>query len=249
MFSMAVYGPHCLNQGKIPTHVAMIMDGNGRWAMSQGQQRTWGHNEGVSSVRKVVRYTNTLGVKYLTLYAFSEENWKRPKAEVDFIFSLIARYLKAEIEELDRQNVCVAYIGDFSKLGDDVKESLAYAEKRLSKNTGLTLIIALSYGSRSEIVHACKSLLVKVQSEEMGIEDIDQEAFSRFLQTSSYPDPDLLIRTSGELRISNFLLWQLAYSELYFSDKMWPEFESWHYLEAVAQYQQRKRRYGTIHSH
>lgn len=246
---MAVYGPHYLNPGRIPEHVAMIMDGNGRWAMNHGHQRTWGHNEGVSSVRKVVRYTNTLGVKYLTLYAFSEENWKRPKEEVAFIFSLIARYLKAEIEELDEQNVRVSYIGDLSKLGADVKESLEYAHKRLSGNTGLTLIIALSYGSRSEIVHACKTLAGKVQKEELKLEDIDQEVFGRSLQTSSYPDPDLLIRTSGELRISNFLLWQLAYSEFYFSEKMWPEFESWHYLEAVTQFQSRKRRYGTIHNH
>lgn len=246
---MVVFGPHYLNPQKIPEHIAMIMDGNGRWALNQGKDRIWGHNQGVSSVRKIVRYTNTLGVKYLTLYAFSEENWKRPREEINFIFSLISRYLKTELSELEAQNVQVEYIGDFSRLSEDVKENLDLAKKRLAKNTGLKLIIAISYGSRSEIVNACRDLASEICHKNLAPEDIDQKIFSGFLQTSSYPDPDLLIRTSGELRISNFLLWQLAYTELYFSPKMWPEFEPLHYLEAVHHYQCRKRRYGDVNTH
>lgn len=243
---MAVFGPHYLIPQKIPKHVAMIMDGNGRWALEQGKSRTWGHNCGVASVRKVVRYTNKLGVKYLTLYAFSEENWKRPTYEVNFIFSLVSQYLHSELDELDSQNVRLHYIGDFSKLPESVQESLTLAHEKLKNNNGLNLVVALSYGSRCEIVGACKDIISKIQSKNLTLEDINQETFSKFLQTSDYPDPDLLIRTSGEFRVSNFLLWQLAYAELYFSPKMWPEFESCHYLDAIYHYQNRRRRYGTL---
>lgn len=245
---MAVYGPHYLNPRKIPRHVAMIMDGNGRWAQSHGKNRIWGHNHGVSTVKRVVRFSKTLGVEYLTLYAFSEENWNRPTEEINFIFSLIGRYLEGELGELNKQGVCLEFIGDFSRLSPEVKAQLDHAYETLASNKGLKLIIAISYGSRSEIVAACRSLASEVSEKRLRPDDIDQEIFRNFLQTSSYPDPDLLIRTSGELRISNFLLWQLAYTELYFSPKMWPEFESLHYLEAVYQYQLRKRRFGSLAS-
>ena len=243
---MAPFGPPYLNPKKIPTHVAMIMDGNGRWARRQGKERTCGHNAGISSVREAVRYSNTLGISFLTLYAFSEENWKRPQEEVDFIFSLLSRYLDEELEELDAQGVSLEFIGDFSRLSVEVKSNLDVAYERLSNNSGLKLIIAISYGSRSEIVKACQDLAFEVEKNKINPKDINQDLFKSFLQTSSYPDPDLLIRTSGELRVSNFLLWQLAYTELYFSPKMWPEFESLHYLEAIHHFQMRKRRFGTL---
>ena len=246
---MAVFGPRYLSLKKMPVHIAMIMDGNGRWARSQGMKRVFGHEKGVSTVRKMIRYSNTLGLQYLTLYAFSGENWKRPKEEVNFIFSLIGQNITHELPELKAQNIKVEYIGDLSRLAPKVRDQLAYAHEELCMNTGMTLVIAVSYGSRDEIVKACQKAMKEAKTENLDPKDLNEEVFQKFLQTSSYPDPDLLIRTSGELRISNFLLWQLAYSELYFSSKMWPEFESYDYLEAVSQFQNRKRRYGTIIDH
>ena len=229
-----------------PPHVAIIMDGNGRWAAQRGQPRIAGHHKGVDSVREVVRAAGDLGIQILTLYAFSEENWGRPEEEVAGIFNLLNTFILSEKEELRKNNVRLNTIGNPDRLPSRsnglIKEACAY----LKQNNGLLLNVALSYGGRSEIVHACRELAALVHDGHMTPEEIDQQTLESKLWTGSLPPPDLLIRTSGEQRISNFLLWQIAYTELWFSPVFWPDFGRKHFTEALLGFQSRDRRYGIV---
>jgi undecaprenyl diphosphate synthase len=227
-----------------PMHVAIIMDGNGRWAKSRGLPRVAGHQRGAEAVRVAVESCRELGVSYLTLYAFSSENWKRPPSEVDDLMALLRHYLRREIKELHGNNVRVQFIGDHVPLADDIKSLITSAESETAANTGLTLTIAINYGSHNEILSACKKVAKAVQDGSLQPNSITEEVFERFLDTSNTPSPDLLIRTSGEQRLSNFLLWQLAYSELIFMDTLWPDFTKQHLEEAINEFHGRDRRYG-----
>ncbi len=227
-----------------PRHIAIIMDGNGRWARARGLPRTVGHNSGAEAVRQAVKGAVACGVDYLTLFGFSSENWKRPTAEIDDLMGLLKLYLKREIEELHQNGVRMQVIGDRSRLGTDVVALIEAAEAKTAANKKLTLTIALSYGSRAEIVLAAKRLAEAVQRGELSPNQIDEARFERFLFTADMPDPDLLIRTSGEKRISNFLLWQCAYAEFVFLEKHWPDFGQDDLKSAIAEYLGRNRRYG-----
>jgi undecaprenyl diphosphate synthase len=231
---------------KIPRHIAVIMDGNGRWARERGLARIRGHEEGAESVRAVLRTCGEEGVEFLTLYAFSTENWKRPKMEVAALMKLLERFLKKETPELMEQNVKLQAIGRLTDLPASCQRELHRAIETTSRNTGVTLILALSYSGRMEIIDGIKSLLDAVAKGHIDKAMIDVEMFSKHLYTRYYPDPDLLIRTSGEMRISNFLLWQLSYTEMYITDKMWPDFRREDLLEAIAEYSKRQRRYGGL---
>ena len=230
----------------IPQHIAIIMDGNGRWAKQRGLPRAEGHRIGMESVRAMVRACSELGVKYLTLYAFSSENWKRPRTEVAALMYLLELYLKQEIAELNANNVQLAVIGRTHDLPASAQKQLAKSIETLSKNTGLTLVLALSYGGRTEIAHAAQVLARKVKAGEIEPEAIDEAAITAHLYAPDIPDPDLMIRTSGEMRISNFLLWQLSYSELYITDTLWPDFREEHLAKAVEEYSRRHRRFGGL---
>jgi undecaprenyl diphosphate synthase len=230
--------------GSIPAHIAIIMDGNGRWAKARGLPRAEGHRRGVEAVRKVVEAASGLGVSYLTLFGFSSENWKRPEREVKDLMLLLRLYLRSEIAEMHKNNVRFLMIGDRSKLPKTVIELIEHAESSTSKNTGLTLVLALSYGGRQEIVSAVKKLCERVSNNDLHIEEIDDLTFASYLLTNSMPDPDLVIRTSGEQRVSNFLLWQIAYSEFVFMDILWPDFGENELRQAITEYQSRERRYG-----
>jgi len=237
-----------LDPGRLPKHIAIIMDGNGRWARRRHLPRVAGHRAGVTSVRYVVECASRIGIPSLTLYAFSEENWKRrPKAEVDFLMKLLARYLKQEVPTLHRNNVRLEYIGRLHELPSFVQERMAWAKQETARNTGMLLTLALNYSARSELVDAFQSL-VHAAANNGGIAHlkIDEESVSRHLYTGHLPDPDLVIRTSGEMRLSNFLLWQLAYAEIYVTPTLWPEFRGVHLLEGIAEYQKRERRYGGL---
>ncbi|WP_429379884.1 isoprenyl transferase [Mucilaginibacter sp. UYCu711] len=229
---------------KLPQHIAIIMDGNGRWAKDKGKLRIFGHHNGVLSVRDVVEGGVNLGLKYLTLYTFSSENWNRPKLEVMAIMELMVSTINKEIKNFMDKNVQLNAIGDLDMLPKKCYEELINAIKTTSKNTGLVLTLALSYSSRREIVHAAKSLAIKVKSGEIDVNDIDEKLFESNLYTGDIPDPELLIRTSGEFRISNYLLWQIAYAELYFTPKLWPDFRKEDLYEAILDYQKRERRFG-----
>ena len=231
---------------KIPRHVAIIMDGNGRWARERGLSRIRGHEEGAESVRAVLRACGEAGVEFLTLYAFSTENWKRPKVEVTALMKLLERFLKKETPELMKQNVKLQAIGRLTDLPESCQRELHRAIETTSQNTGVTLILALSYSGRMEIIDGIKSLLNSIERGHIDKAMIDVEMFSKHLYTRYYPDPDLLIRTSGEMRISNFLLWQLSYTEMYITQKMWPEFRREDLLEAIREYSKRQRRYGGL---
>jgi undecaprenyl diphosphate synthase len=230
----------------IPRHIAVIMDGNGRWARERGLARIRGHEEGAESVRAVLRTCGEAGVEFLTLYAFSTENWKRPKMEVAALMKLLERFLKKETPELMEQNVKLQAIGRLTDLPESCQRELHRAIETTSRNTGVTLILALSYSGRMEIIDGIKSLLAAVAQGHIDKAMIDVEMFSKHLYTRYYPDPDLLIRTSGEMRISNFLLWQLSYTEMYITEKMWPDFRREDLLEAIAEYSKRQRRYGGL---
>jgi undecaprenyl diphosphate synthase len=230
--------------GRPPRHIAIIMDGNGRWARARGLPRTVGHNSGAEAVRQAVKGAVACGVEYLTLFGFSSENWKRPAAEIDDLMGLLKLYLRREIEELHQNGVRVQIIGERSRLGADVVALIEAAETRTAANRSLTLTIALSYGSRAEIVLAAKRLAEAVQRGDLQPADIDEKRFGGFLLTAGTPDPDLLIRTSGEKRISNFLLWQCAYAEFVFIDKHWPDFGQEDLKSAIAEFLGRSRRYG-----
>ena len=235
-----------LKKGAIPQHIAIIMDGNGRWAKSKGMPRAFGHREGVRSVRDIVSACGELGVQSLTLYAFSTENWKRPKDEVSMLMRLLVSSLHAEIDNLHENNVRLMTIGELTKLPKEAQKELQDAIVRTADNNGLTLNLALSYSGRWDIVRAARKLAVEVRSGKISPEDIDETLFSSYLSTVNIPDPDLLIRTSGEMRLSNFLLWELAYTEFYISDRYWPEFRKDELYEAIRTFQQRERRFGQV---
>jgi undecaprenyl diphosphate synthase len=226
--------------------VAIIMDGNGRWAKQRRLPRVEGHRNGVESVRAVVRAAGEAGVKYLTLYAFSVENWNRPKDEVDTLMKYLARFLKAEIGELNRNNVRLDAIGQIYRLPEFVQAQLQKTKAALAKNNGLTLILALSYGGRTEIVEAARSMAQKVKDGRLEPAEINEQLVSQHLYTCHYPDPDLLIRTSGEMRISNFLLWQISYAELVVTPTLWPDFRKPQFFEALEEYTRRHRRFGMV---
>jgi undecaprenyl diphosphate synthase len=229
---------------KLPQHIAIIMDGNGRWAKEKGKLRIFGHHNGVLSVRDIVEGACDLDLKYLTLYTFSSENWNRPKLEVMAIMELMVNTIHKEIENFMKKNVRLNAIGDLNMLPKKCFKELNNAIETTSGNTGLTLTLALSYSSRREIVQAAKSIALKVQSGELAIDDINEELFENNLYTGDMPDPELLIRTSGEHRISNYLLWQIAYAELYFTNKLWPDFRKEDLFEAILDFQKRERRFG-----
>ncbi|MGA2749210.1 MAG: isoprenyl transferase [Verrucomicrobiota bacterium] len=230
----------------VPTHVAIIMDGNGRWAKRRHLPRVEGHRNGVESVRAVVRAAGEAGVKYLTLYAFSVENWNRPKEEVDTLMRYLARFLKTEIAELNRSNVRLDAIGQIYRLPEFVQQQLEKTKAALANNNGLTLILALSYGARTEIVEAARSMAQKARDGRLEPAEINEQLVSQHLYTCHYPDPDLLIRTSGEMRLSNFLLWQISYAELVVTPTLWPDFRKPQFFEALEEYTRRHRRFGTV---
>ena len=227
-----------------PDHVAIIMDGNGRWAQARGLPRTAGHKAGAEAVRRTIKAAVAMGVPYLTLFGFSSENWKRPSGEVGDLMGLLRLYLRNEIAELDRQGVRLRVIGDRSRFADDIQRLITDAEGRTQGNTKLHLTIALSYGGRQEILDAARSLAEQVQRGEIAPADIDETRFERALYTAGLPEPDLLIRTSGEQRISNFLLWQMAYAEFVFTDVLWPDFGQEQMADALAEFRGRERRFG-----
>ena len=235
-----------LNNNNIPTHIAMIMDGNGRWAKSRFLPRTAGHKAGVESIRKVLKEAAKIGVKHLTLYAFSTENWKRPKLEVDTLMMLLSTYLKNEIVELHKNNVKLTTIGDISQLPKNCFEEIEKAKELTKNNTGINLNIALNYGSRQDIKLALIKLSEDIKSNELDINNIDENTLNNYLSTKSIPSPDLIIRTSGEQRLSNFLLWEAAYSEFYFTDIHWPDFDGEQLRKAIYVYQNRERRFGGL---
>lgn len=233
-----------LDKSNIPEHIAIIMDGNGRWAKKNNKARVFGHKNGVKSVREVTEGAAEAQVKYLTLYAFSTENWNRPKAEVNALMQLLVNTIAKETKTLQKNNIRLQAIGDLENLPGNCNSELSKAIEKTSKNTGLTLILALSYSSKWEILRAVEGLLNDVKTGKYQEDKLSEEVFNRYLCTANIPDPELLIRTSGEYRISNFLLWQLAYSELYFTPKLWPDFRREDLWEAIADYQQRERRFG-----
>jgi undecaprenyl diphosphate synthase len=230
----------------LPAHVAIIMDGNGRWAKQRGLPRVEGHRNGVESVRTVVRACGEVGIKYLTLYAFSVENWNRPKDEVDTLMKYLARFLKNEIGELNRSNVRLEVIGQIYRLPEFVQEQLKKTQAALAKNNGLTLILALSYGGRQEIVEGVRAIASKAREGRLDPAEINEQVISQHLYTHQYPDPDLLIRTSGELRVSNFLLWQISYAEFVVTPTLWPDFRKPELFAALEEYTRRHRRFGGL---
>ena len=235
-----------IDKNNIPRHIAVIMDGNGRWAKQQGQDRLFGHASGVESVRSTIKSAREFGVEYLTLYAFSTENWNRPKEEVDALMDLLVQSIANEVDELDENNIRLITIGDESKLPEDCQKSLMWAKEKTKNNKELTLILALNYSARWEIIRALKEIAVEIENHQLKAEEINEEIFERFLSTKDIPDPELLIRTSGENRISNFLLWQIAYTEFHFTNVYWPEFRREHFMQALLDYQNRERRFGLV---
>ena len=233
-----------IQQDRIPRHVAIIMDGNGRWAKRQGLARMFGHRQGVETVHSITEAAAALGIEYLTLYTFSTENWNRPKEEVDALMALLVDTIAKETPTLMKNNIRLQTIGDISRLPQVTHDKFVACIDQTSQNTGLTLVIALSYSARWELIRSTQLIAEAVKEGKMLVEDINEETISSHLTTATMPDPDLLIRTSGELRISNFLLWQLAYSELYFTDCLWPEFTNEEFYHAIVDYQHRERRFG-----
>ncbi|MFA6618401.1 MAG: isoprenyl transferase [Candidatus Neomarinimicrobiota bacterium] len=232
------------NNPNRPQHVAVILDGNGRWAKKRGLPRMMGHNEGVKTVKEIVTASAEAGVKYLTIYAFSKQNWDRPNDEVSFLMSLLIKTAEREIKELHRNNVRLMIIGDKNDLPKEARAVLEQGENLTKDNELLTLVVALSYGSRDEILRATRSLLEDVKRGDLNVNDIDETLFESRLDTANIPDPDLLIRTSGEYRISNYLLWQIAYAEFYFTETLWPDFNTQEYYRALQSYTLRERRFG-----
>jgi undecaprenyl diphosphate synthase len=230
----------------LPAHIAIIMDGNGRWAKQRHLPRIEGHRVGVESVRMIVRACGELGIKYLTLYAFSVENWNRPKDEVDMLMKYLARYLKSEIGELNKNNVRLEVIGQIYRLPEFVQEQLKKTQAALARNTGLTLILALSYGGRTELVEAARAIAQKAKEGQLDPAEITEQVISQHLYTRHFTDPDLLIRTSGEMRVSNFLLWQISYAEFVVTPTLWPDFRKPQLYEALEEYGRRHRRFGGL---
>lgn len=235
-----------IDLNNLPKHIAVIMDGNGRWAKKQGAKRIFGHRNAIEAVRQITESCAELGIKHLTLYAFSTENWSRPRAEVKGLMELLVSTIKKETATLTKNNVRLTSIGDFDSLPKNCQRELNESVELTKDNTGLNLILALSYSGRWEILTAVKELLKDVKKETIGLDDINYDTFSNYLCTKNIPDPELLIRTSGEMRISNFLLWQIAYTELYITDVLWPDFRKENLYEAIVAYQKRERRFGKI---
>lgn len=231
-----------VDKTRLPSHVAIIMDGNGRWAKKRGLPRSAGHRAGVERVRTIIRMSSDIGIGHLTLYAFSTENWKRPKDEVSTLMKLLLEYMRQELDELHRENVRIITLGDMSRLPNNVREEIERATDKTKDNTGLTVNMAINYGSRQEIVSAIR----KAVADGKKTHEIDEEYISSILYTSGQPDPDIMIRTSGEQRISNYLLYQLAYAELYFTDTLWPDFDEAEYAKALNSYAMRDRRFGGV---
>jgi len=237
---------HEIKEHEVPGHVAIIMDGNGRWAKKRALPRVAGHHEGMKVVKKITRLANELGIKTLTVYAFSTENWKRPKMEVDFLMKLPEEFLGTYLPELIEENVRVDMMGYMDKLPEHTKKAVGKAMEDTRENTGLTLNFALNYGSRAEIIEGVKQVLNDIKNGIINENEIDEEVFSSYLMTRNLGDPDLLIRTSGEIRLSNFMLWQLAYTEFWFTEVLWPDFNEEHFVEAIEAFQGRQRRFGGV---
>ena len=235
-----------INKSKIPNHVAVIMDGNGRWAKKIGKERFFGHNSGVSSVRDTIEASIDIGVKNLTLYVFSMENWKRPEAEVKALMHLLFNSIDSELENLNKNNIKLSVIGQKDLLPDSTRKRLIEAVDQTSNNTGLKLNLAISYGAKQEIIEAVKSISDKVKKNIISLENIDENIINDHLYTRNLDNVDLLIRTGGEIRVSNFLLWQISYAELFFLELLWPDFKKKHFYEAVIEYQNRARRFGKV---
>jgi undecaprenyl diphosphate synthase len=235
-----------IDYNNLPVHIAMIMDGNGRWAKKRGLSRSFGHREGSSNLKKIVRYCDKIGIKYLTVYAFSTENWRRPQNEVDTLMSLLLKYLKNAEEELAGDKVQIRVIGDVSGLPEEIQEEVKRVTRNTADNEGLILNIALNYGSKDELVNAVKVIAKEFKDGKLEINDICDELVNERLYTAGTPEPDLLIRTGGEKRLSNFLLWQSAYTEFWFTDVYWPDFDENELLEAIRSFQDRNRRFGGI---
>ena len=236
----------CLNPDLIPNHVAVIMDGNGRWAKKKGAGRLFGHKSGAEAVRAVVETSVDIGIKYLTVYAFSTENWSRPEDEVSGLLKLILDSLINEIEELSQNNIVVRFLGTKHNLTEEYQERIKKECAKTYQNTGLNFYVAMNYGGRTEILEALKAMIPEIKNGKFTAENITEADFASFLYTAGVPDPDLLIRTSGEKRLSNYLIWQSAYTELYFTDILWPDFKKEAFLEAILDYQNRKRRFGGL---
>ena len=237
-----------IDKQKIPEHVAIIMDGNGRWATKKGLPRSFGHNKGVSVLKEIIKVSKNLGCKILTVYAFSTENWSRPSKEVDFLINLFEKVLRKEIKEIHQESIKIKFIGDLTPFPETLKSILNSSEVLTQKNTNFVLNVCVNYGGRQEIVKVAKELAQKSFSGEIKASEVDEKLFNAELLTNGIKDPELLIRTSGEKRISNFLLWQLAYSEIYISDVFWPDFNESEFLKAIIDYQSRNRRFGGIES-
>ena len=233
-----------LDLTKLPQHVAVIMDGNGRWAKQQGLPRIEGHRQGAKALKEMLRYCKDLGISTLTAYAFSTENWGRPMGEVNFLMALFERLLQKELKEMEAEEVCINFIGDLSPLPQSLQQEMRRSMERTKGNQGVYFNVAINYGSRHEMVKACRTIAMKVEQGELAADEISEETISQHLYTSASVDPDLLIRTSGEMRLSNFLLWQLAYTEIYVTDAFWPDFDNQQFERALQSYQQRDRRFG-----
>jgi undecaprenyl diphosphate synthase len=238
-------GSSCKDDLQAPLkHVAIIMDGNRRWAKKNNLEKLLGHKAGVKTLKKIVKRSRAIGLKYLTVYAFSSENWQREKEEVDYLFELFAQVLKTELDELAQNGVCLSFIGDLDAIPDSLRKSIEKAYEKTKNNSELNLQIAINYGSRAEITKAVQKLCKDAQNNPTAIENISEDAISSYLYTQNIPDPDLIIRTGGEMRLSNFLLWQAAYSELYVTETMWPDFDAEDFDKAIDEYTNRQRRYG-----
>lgn len=234
------------NNLKIPEHVAIILDGNGRWAQKRFMPRTYGHTQGSKVVERISEVAYKMGIKYLTVYAFSTENWKRPQDEVDTLMKLLRSYMKDCVRTSSKNNMRVRVLGDTSKLSKDIQDSIINLEETSKENTGLNFQVALNYGGRDELMRSIKKIAIDYKENKINLDDIDEDLFAGYLDTKGIPDPDLLIRTSGEQRLSNFLLWQLAYTEFYFTDTLWPDFTKEDLQKAVEFYNGRKRKYGAL---
>lgn len=235
-----------IDLNNIPQHIAIIMDGNGRWAKAQGKIRTYGHQAGAETLKKIVRAADKIGIKVISAYAFSTENWKRPVTEVNFIMELLSRYLTNEIDEFKENNVQVRFIGSQEGLPEIVKQKMAHAVAETKDNTGIILNLAINYGGQAEILHAVKNIAQEVANGNIAVDEITNEVFEQHLYTKGLPAPDLLIRPGGDLRISNFLLWQIAYAEIWTTDVYWPDFSEEHLLQAIRAFQGRERRFGGL---
>jgi undecaprenyl diphosphate synthase len=234
-----------LNLEKLPQHVAVIMDGNGRWAKQRGLPRIEGHRKGANTLKEMLRYCKDLKIKTLTAYAFSTENWGRPIGEVNFLMTLFERLLQKELKEMEAEEVCINFIGDLSPLPQSLQQQMQHSMERTKNNQGVYFNVAINYGSRHEMVKACQTIAEKVKQGELSPAEINENTIAQHLYTATSPDPDLLIRTSGEMRLSNFLLWQLAYTEIYVTDILWPDFNRQQFDQALEVYQKRDRRFGT----